>query len=181
MTALADMQQRVLATMEGEGYVRDEASFERGKQQILVLRKPHRDDREIVQILAPNGQVFPLVDTPPADEDPYDSGVFLLRISLGNDAMCTGHDVLEALRVVADRIMSEQSRAGSISDRNGRTVGEWGKWDSAPAALDEARDEALLGAETDGEHHKQYSLMEIARLLGADERMLADLEPGIPG
>ena len=64
-------------------------------------------------------------------DDIYDSGTFHLTISLGNDAMCTGHDVAAGLRQVAESVDSDGFRSGGVRDLNGNLVGEWGKNDAA--------------------------------------------------
>lgn len=54
---------------------------------------------------------------------------FVLEITLGNDAMRTGYDVMSALSRVAtnglyrDEVLSPSTESGKIKDRNGNTVG----------------------------------------------------------
>ena len=55
---------------------------------------------------------------------------FILKITLGNDAMITGYDIAGALRDIADKIndnedMREFSGQKRIMDLNGNTVGSW--------------------------------------------------------
>ncbi len=55
--------------------------------------------------------------------------IFILTIELGNDAMQTGYDVAEALRVVANKIQdhdASEDYGNRIGDMNGNKVGEWG-------------------------------------------------------
>ena len=48
---------------------------------------------------------------------------FVLVINLGNEAMQTATDVMEALRTVAAQV--EQAEGNSIKDDNGNKVGSW--------------------------------------------------------
>ena len=53
---------------------------------------------------------------------------FILKITLGNDAMITGYDIAGALREVAGRIENPgyiRKDEGRIMDLNGNTVGTW--------------------------------------------------------
>jgi len=55
---------------------------------------------------------------------------FILKITLGNEAMQTGYDIAGALRDIADKIndnedMREFSGQKRIMDVNGNTVGSW--------------------------------------------------------
>jgi hypothetical protein len=52
--------------------------------------------------------------------------------------------------------------------------------DARQAHVAAALREALWGAAMDGAHHKQYSLMQVCRLLGATDDDLASLDEGIP-
>lgn len=48
------------------------------------------------------------------------------------------------------------------------------------AAFARAREVALVGAEIDGEHHKQWALVEVCRLLGVGDPVLEGLDEGTP-
>lgn len=60
-----------------------------------------------------------------------------LNITLGNDAMQTGHDVADALEKVATRLRQEyadsrvESYTGSVRDLNGNRVGSYTVRDDA--------------------------------------------------
>lgn len=53
--------------------------------------------------------------------------VFVLKITLGNDAMKSADDIAEALRNAALRIsyIGDCSTFGVVHDLNGNTVGGW--------------------------------------------------------
>ena len=52
---------------------------------------------------------------------------FILKINLGNDAMCTHIHVARALKEISDRFnySSEDYPKGKIFDVNGNAVGSW--------------------------------------------------------
>lgn len=50
---------------------------------------------------------------------------FTVRIELGNDAMQTRFDVVEALTIVAQNVHLSREDSGSIRDGYGNTVGQW--------------------------------------------------------
>ena len=55
---------------------------------------------------------------------------FILKITLGNEAMITGYDIAGALKDIADKIndnedMREFTGQKRIMDLNGNTVGSW--------------------------------------------------------